>query len=299
MIKNGALGRLWSSLNWPLMLFLLPGLALYLLFFMLPTVGALSMSFTNWDGVSNEFQFVGLENYKTLATNAPIFHKTIINNFEFTLTVLICQTVLSLFLATLLVKNTAANIFYRALYFFPTVIASVSVGLAWILMYDPNIGAINIVLDSVGLGFLTQSWLGNGNMAIYSLAVVQFWQHTGQVMIIFIAGLQSIPQDLYEVADLERASRWQRFRYVTLPLLAPSAAIVMAYTTIQTFRAFDLVLALTGGGPSNATEILSTWIYNQAFQGFSFGYASAGAVFFLIILAIVTYLQFRITRTEQ
>ena len=198
-----------------------------------------------------------------------------------------------------MIKNTTANIIYRAIFFFPTIIAAVSVALVWILMYDPNVGAINITLESIGLGGLTQSWLGNGNIAIYSLATVQFWQHTGQVMIIFIAGLQAIPKDYYEVAALEGASRIQTFFRITLPLLAPSAAIVMAYTTVQTFRAFDLVIALTDGGPGNATEILSTWIYHSAFRGFDFGYASAGAMLFAVVLAATTWFQFRVTRTEQ
>lgn len=284
--------------NWSLALFLLPGLVLYLVFLVIPTVGALFMSLTDWNGVSNDFNFVGLSNYRDIATD-PIFRESIGNNVQFTLVVLVFQTLLSLLLALMLVKNTRPNIFYRTLYFFPTIIASVSVALAWILMYDPSIGAINRLLTLVGLEGITQSWLGNRDIAIYSLAFIQFWQHTGQVMIIFIAGLQAIPRDLYEAAWMEGASRWQSFRYVTWPMLAPAAAIVVAYTTIQSFRAFDLVIALTDGGPSNATEILSTWIYHQAFRDFSFGFASTGAVVFLIILAVLTWLQFRILRVDQ
>lgn len=298
-MKDGRLAGMLARANWPLLLFLVPGMTMYLVFFALPTVAALGMSFTNWDGVSNSFEFVGISNYKRMATNDPILHQAFFNNIKFTLTVLIFQTVLSLLLALLLIKNTTANIIYRAIFFFPTIIAAVSVALAWILMYDPNIGAINITLEAIGLGGLTQSWLGNGNIAIYSLATVQFWQHTGQVMIIFIAGLQAIPKDYYEVAALEGASKIQTFFRITLPLLAPSAAIVMAYTTVQTFRAFDLVIALTDGGPGNATEILSTWIYHSAFRGFDFGYASAGAMLFAVVLAVTTWFQFRITRTEQ
>lgn len=284
--------------NWSLLPFVIPGLIVYTIFLVVPTVGALFMSFTDWNGVSNDFSFVGLDNYGDIATD-PIFRETISNNVKFTLVVLICQTVLSLLLALMLVKNTRPNVFYRVLFFFPTIIASVSVALAWILMYDPSIGAINRVLTLVGLEGLTQSWLGNRDIALYSLAFIQFWQHTGQVMIIFIAGLQAIPRDLYEAAWLEGAGRWQSFRYVTWPLLAPAAAIVVAYTTIQSFRAFDLVIALTDGGPSGATEILSTWIYHEAFRDFSFGFASTGAVVFLVILAVLTWVQFRVLRVDQ
>lgn len=282
-----------------LLLFLLPALVIYVVFLAAPAAAALAMSVTDWDGLSGDFSFVGLENFRRLATDDPIFRQTFSNNVKFTLTVLIGQTVLSLLLALMLVKNTRANIFYRVLYFFPTVISSVSVALAWILMYDPNIGAINLVLEGVGLENFRRSWLGDRGTAIFSLAFVQFWQHTGQVMIIFIAGLQAIPRELYEVAKIEGASRWQTFRYVTWPLLAPAAAIVIAYTTVQSFKAFDLILALTDGGPSYATEILSTWIYHSAFRNYDFGYASAGAVVFMLILAALTAIQFRVLRVDR
>jgi raffinose/stachyose/melibiose transport system permease protein len=297
-VRQGAKGPR-RRLNWALALFVLPGLVVYLAFLALPTLAAFALSLTDWSGVSYTFNFVGLDNYTRLATDDPIFRQTIGNNAKFTLTVLICQTGLSLLLALMLVKNTKPNIFYRALFFFPTIIASVSVALAWILMYDPNIGAINLFLRSVGLGDFTQSWLGNRDIAIFSLSFVQFWQHTGQVMIIFIAGLQAIPRDLYEAAKVEGASAWQTFRHVTWPLLAPAATIVVAYTTIQTFKAFDLVITLTDGGPSYATEILSIWIYHSAFRNFEFGYASAGSVVFMVVLAAVTWLQFRWLRVDR
>jgi raffinose/stachyose/melibiose transport system permease protein len=255
------------------------------------------MSLTDWNGLSNAYSFVGFGNYQRLAAD-PIFRGSVGTNLEFTLIVLVAQTGLSLGLALLLVRNSPATIFYRALYFVPTIVASVSVAIAWILLYDPNIGAVNVTLEAIGLDALTRSWLGDRTIAIRSLAVIQFWQHTGQVMIIFIAGLQAIPAELHEAASVEGATPWQRFRYVTLPLLAPSTTIVVAYTTIQSFRAFDLVLTLTDGGPSNATEIISTWIYHSAFRNYDFGYASAGAVLFLVLLGGLTWFQFRFLRVE-
>ena len=297
--REGSTGSPRRRRNWQLGLFVLPGLLLYVVFLVGPTVAAFAMSLTDWNGISNEFSFVGVTNFERLLIRDPIFRGSFVNNVQFSVTVLIFQTVLSLCFALLLVRNTALNIFYRALYFFPTVIASVSVALSWILMFDPAIGALNTVLSAVGLERLTQSWLGNPGLAIYSLATVQFWQHTGQVMIIFVAGLQAVPQELYESASVEGATRWQSFRYVTWPMLASSATIVVAYTTIQTFKAFDLVIALTDGGPSFSTEILSTWIYHTAFQGFRFGYAAAGSVVFLFVLGLITVVQFRVLRVER
>lgn len=280
-----------------LVAFAAPGLLVYGVFLVLPTAAALLMSVTDWNGVSNEYGFVGLDNYRRLVGD-PIFRGSITTNVEFTVIVLVAQTGLSLGLALLLARNTRVAVFYRALYFTPTVIASVSVAIAWILMYDPNLGAVNLGLEAVGLDGLTRSWLGDRAIAIRSLAVVQFWQHTGQVMIVFVAGLQAIPVELNEAASVEGATAWQRLRHVTLPLLAPATTIVVAYTTIQSFRAFDLVISLTDGGPANSTEILSTWIYHAAFTNFAFGYASAGSVLFLVVLGVLTWLQFRILRVE-
>jgi raffinose/stachyose/melibiose transport system permease protein len=285
--------------NWALFFFVLPGFIIYSVFFAGPTVAALFLSFTDWNGIAPTFNYVGFSNYTNMLTDDPIFVQSLGNNLKFTLGVLIFQTVLSLFFAMLLVKNTKANIFYRAVYFFPTIVASVSVAFVWTFMYDPNIGVINNVLSAVGLESLAKSWLGDRNIAIYSLAFVQFWAHTGQMLIIFVAGLHAIPKELYEAAEIEGANKWQTFKSITWPLLAPSATIVVAYTTIQSFKAFDLVIAMTGGGPSYATEILSTFLYHEAFINFRFGYASAAAVIFMIIIAIVTVLQFRLLKSND
>jgi raffinose/stachyose/melibiose transport system permease protein len=280
-------------------LFLLPGTILYLIFFVYPTLSGLFYSFTKWDGFSDNYTFVGIDNYKTMLTGDLIFTKALGNNLKFMFFVVLFQSVLSLIFALMLVKNTKMNIFLRALYFFPTIIASISVAFIWTFMYDPSLGMINTILNNVGLSSLALNWIGNMDIAIYSIAFVQVWAHTGQMMVIFIAGLQAIPEDLYEVARIEGANRWQTFVKVTFPLVAPAATIVAAYTTIQSFKAFDLIFAMTGGGPANATEILSTFIYHTAFQNYEFGYASAGSVIFMVIIAMITFLQFRLLRGKN
>ncbi|MBD8036270.1 sugar ABC transporter permease [Solibacillus sp. A46] len=285
--------------NKALLLFLIPGLILYSTFFIIPTINAVIYSFTDWDGLSPDFNIVGFDNYINILTNDSIFLKAMGNNLKFMLFVLIFQTGFSLLFALFLIKNTKTNVFLRALYFFPTILSSVSVAFIWSFVYDPNIGILNTILGYLNLEFLQQSWLGNQNIAIYSVAVTQVWFHTGQMLVIFVAGLQAIPEDLYEVANIEGASRWQRFRYVTWPMIAPSATIVMAYTTIQSFKAFDLIFAMTRGGPNYSTEILATLIYTTAFRSFEFGYASAESVLFMIIIAIITVLQFRMLRASK
>ncbi|WP_404350374.1 sugar ABC transporter permease [Sutcliffiella horikoshii] len=282
-----------------LYLFFVPGLIFYSIFFILPTISAVFYSFTDWDGLTTNFNFVGFENYTNLVTNDSIFIKAMTNNLKFMLFVVVFQTLFSLVFAVLLVKNTKTNIFLRALYFFPTILSSVSVAFIWSYMYDPNLGIINNLFTSVGLDMLANNWLGDQNIAIYSIAFVQVWFHTGQMLIIFVAGLQAIPEDLYEVAKIEGASRWQTFSKVTWPLIAPAATIVVAYTTIQSFKAFDLIYAMTRGGPNYATEILATHIYTTAFRSFKFGYASAESVIFMLVIALITFLQFRVLRANR
>ncbi|WP_409252163.1 carbohydrate ABC transporter permease [Bacillus sp. SCS-153A] len=285
--------------NKALYLFVLPGLILYSIFFIYPTLSALFYSFTDWDGLTPDYNFVGVDNYINIFTNDSIFVKAFGNNLKFMLFVVIFQTAFSLLFALYLVKNTKTNIFLRALYFFPTILSSVSVAFIWSFVYDPNLGILNTLLEKANLEALTHNWLGDQDIAIFSIAVVQVWMHTGQMLIIFVAGLQNIPEDLYEVAKIEGASRWQRFRFVTWPLVAPAATIVIAYTTIQSFKAFDLIFAMTRGGPNYSTEILATLIYSTAFRSFKFGYASAESVIFMIVIAIITIVQFKLLRSDK
>lgn len=280
-------------------LFFLPGLFLYSVFFLYPTISALFYSFTDWDGLSDTFQFIGTQNYERALTGDSVFRKTVGNNMKFMLMVVIFQTLAALVFALIVLKNTKANLFLRALYFFPTILSSVSVAFIWSFIYDPSLGILNQLLELAGLDFLQQNWLGNSDIAIYSLAITQIWFHAGQMLIIFIAGLQAIPEDLYEVAKIEGASKWQTFSKVTWPLLAPSATIVIAYTTIQSFKAFDLVFAMTGGGPNNSTEIIATYIFDVAFRSYNFGYASSISVLFMIIIALITFLQFKALRSDR
>ncbi|QGG58589.1 ABC transporter permease subunit [Paenibacillus sp. B01] len=279
-------------------MFLLPGVLLYGFLFLYPTAAGLFYSFTDWDGLSPSFRFVGLDNYAT-SLESLVFQKAVFNNVKFMLAVVIAQSALSLGLALLLARNSRSSTALRALYFFPAILSSVSVGLIWSFVYDPGIGMLNASLRAAGLESWTRNWIGSKDIAIYSIAFVQVWAHAGQMMIVFIAGLQSIPAELYESARIEGGNRLQIFRRITWPLLAPSATIVVAYTTIQSFKAFDLIFVMTDGGPNHATEILSTYIYHTAFASYRFGLASAGSMLFLAVLGLLTYAQFKALRADR
>ena len=269
-----------------------PALILFLAFYLYPALQNLQFATRRWDGIT-EPENVGFRNFTNLLTNDDLFYKTLGNNIEFTFLVVIFQTALALIFAVFLVKNTKVNIALRTLYFFPTILSSVSVAMIWLFLYDPNVGVINTTLTRIGLDSLALNWLGGENSALYAIAFTQVWFHTGQMMVIYIAGLQQIPAELYEAAEVDGATRWQQFRNVTWPMSIPTTGVVIAYTTIQSFRAFDLVFSMTNGGPNNSSSIFATLIYVTGFFEYKVGYAAAQTVFMILTIVLISWLQRR------
>jgi raffinose/stachyose/melibiose transport system permease protein len=281
-----------------LWLFPVPAILLYAAFFVGPTIQGLVYSATDWDGFSPVARLVGLDNFTSILTADDLFRNALFNNLKFMFVVVIVQTVFSLALAVLLSRNSRSSVALRSLYFFPTILSSVSVAFIWKFVYDPNFGLINSVLRAVGLGGVQGAFLGDDSQAIYWVAMTQVWAHVGQMMIIFVAGLQAIPQELYESAELDGAGRWQQFRFVTLPMVAPAMAIVMAYTTVQSFKAFDLILGLGGNPPKGSLDILSTRIY-AGFANSQYGFAAAESIIFMVLIAVITWLQRRAVKASN
>ena len=284
----------------PYLWFVVPALLLYGYFFALPVLQSFQYALTDWDGVSADYESVGLDNVTRAVSDDSLFTNALTNNLTFLLTVVVVQTLVSLLLAVLLVRNSRSSTFLRALYFVPAILSSVSVAFIWSFMYEPGDGLLNQAWSAVGLDGMRSSYLGEPGMAIVYVGLVQAWAHVGQLMIIFIAGLQQIPGELYEAADLDGAGRWARFRHVTWPLIAPATAIVVSYTTIQSFKAFDLILGMSGNPPSRSLDILSTRLYTT-YSDSELGYAAAQSILFMVIIAAVTVLQrraLRLTRQE-
>jgi raffinose/stachyose/melibiose transport system permease protein len=291
-------GRGPTAAHPALWLFLIPALVLYIAFFVIPTIQGVVYAVTDWDGFSPTALFVGVDNFVEIATSDDLFRNALANNLKFMVVVVILQTLFSLALAVFLAKNSKASVALRSLYFFPTILSSVSVAFVWKFVYDPNFGLINSLLRALGLDGLQGAFLGNDAQAIFWVALTQVWFHVGQMMIIYVAGLQQIPQELYESAQLDGASRWQQFRNVTWPMVAPATAIVMAYTTVQSFKAFDLILGLGGNPPKESLDILSTRIY-AGFANSQFGYAAAESLVFMALIAAITWLQRRALRAAD
>jgi raffinose/stachyose/melibiose transport system permease protein len=268
----------------------LPAAILFAAFYFVPFIANLRYSLTKWDRITDP-EFVGLRNFVNLLTNDDLFYKVLGNNLRFTFLVVLFQTLFSLIFALFLVKNSKANIALRTLFFFPTILSSVSVGMIWLFMYDPNFGAVNLFFTKIGLESFALNWLGSEGSALYAIAFTQVWFHTGQMMVIYIAGLQQIPQELYEAAEMDGAARWQQFKNVTWPMSIPTTIVVMAYTTIQSFRAFDLIFSMTQGGPNNSSNIFAVLIYQTVFSELRIGYAATQSIFFILVLVFVTVLQ--------
>ena len=278
--------------------FTLPALIIYVIFFVIPTLQAVQYSATDWDGFSADYENVGIGNFDRLLTRDTLFLNALTNNLKFMLVVVVFQTLLALILAIFLVRNTRGSTLLRGLFFFPTILSSVSVAYIFKFIYDPNFGLGNRVLEAVGLDALTSSYLGNDEAAIYWVAITQVWFHAGQMMVIFIAGLQSVPRELYEAAEIDGAGRWKQFTAITWPMLAPATAIVVAYTTIQSFKAFDLILGLGGNPPKTSLDILSTRIYTT-FANSEFGYAATQSIIFMLFIAAIVVVQRRMLKLTQ
>lgn len=266
-----------------LLSFTVPALVIYIVFFVVPTLQSAQYSITNWDGFSNTFDYVGIHNFVRAVTSDSLFTSSLANNLKFWIVVLVFQTLAALLLAVLLFRNSRSTSVLRGLFFFPTILSSISVAYIWKFIYDPNYGLGNGLLHLFGV---SSSFLGNNDTAIYWVALTQVWFHAGQMMTIFIAGLQSVPQEMLEAAAVDGASRWRAFTSITWPMIAPATSIVLAYTTIQSFKAFDVILGLAGNPPKPSMDILSTRIYTT-FANNQFGYAAAEAILFVLVIVIL------------
>lgn len=262
--------------------FLLPGLLFYIVFLVWPSVQALWISLTDWDGLSDEQQFVGLDNYRNML-NDEVVGIAAVNNLLWSLVTIVLPMALGLALAVLLNRKSRTSPIFRTIFYAPAVLPLVSIASIWAWLYDPTDGAINYVLGALGLEALEQSWLGQDSTAIWSVMIPAVWVRTGFPMLLYLAALQSIPDQQYEAASLDGANRWQQFTQITFPSLKETHYIVLALSLIESFKVFDLVYAMTYGGPGFATQVMGTWMYANVFQYFDAGYGTAIAVVITLV----------------
>jgi len=288
----GKLQRAIRKEMWYL-LFILPGICLFILAVIIPLVMGARYSFTNWDGVSNTFAYVGWDNY-VKAYNDPDFWASLWNTFKYAFILTLLVNVVSLGLALVLDTFLPMRNLFRTIFFLPSVISIVLSGFIWSYNYSTGIPTL---LGYFGID--ASSPLGNPDYALFGLILVALWQGIGSPMIIYIAGLQGVPSELNESAKIDGANTWQAFRHITLPLLAPSITINLLLVLTGSLKVFDLVYVTTGGGPGFSTEVVSTYIYRTSFSSFQGGYGVALSMMFFLILVIVTVVQMTISRRRE
>ncbi|HEU5432849.1 MAG TPA: sugar ABC transporter permease [Thermomicrobiales bacterium] len=270
--------------------FLAPNGIGFLAFTLIPIVASFVLSLFDWPLLSSP-SYVGLQNYRDLATKDPVFGQVLLNTVSFVVGYVPFNLLLSLGIAVWLSSKIRARNLFRIVFFLPVVTPMVANAMIWTLLYAPNTGVIDWFIATI-FHVPGPNWLGSQNLAMPAMVAMSLWQGFGYNMLIFSAGLQVIPRDLYEAAALDGASAWRRFLNITLPLLTPFIFFGLVLTLITSFQVFTQPYILTGGGPGVSTTTLVLYLYNNGFQYFRMGYASALAwILFLIIMAI-TIVQF-------
>lgn len=281
--------------EWIGYLFILPNLVGVLVFLAFPVVFALYMSFTDWD-VLTEANFVGLDNYRTLFTDDPLFWTSLWNSTYYVLLTVPTSIVIGLGLAVAMNQAVRGITFFRAAMYIPVLTSAVAVAFIWRWIFNSDVGLLNSLLYRLGLPS-TIGWLTDENWAMISLAIMAVWKSVGYYAVILFAALQGVPRSLYEAAELDGASSWRRFINITVPMIGPALLFVTVIAVIGSFQVFDQVYLITNnGGPGTSTYVYNLHLYNNAFQFFRMGYASAMAYILFAILFFITWLQLRIGR---
>lgn len=278
-------------------IWLLPALVLYGIFKIYPMIEGIWLSLLNWDGIDDP-TFIGLRNFQRMFSDDQL-GTALFHNVEYAIGSVVGKIVLSLLLAVLIHQELRGRGIYRTVLFTPVVMSFVVVALLWTWLYNYQFGLVNNLLQIIGLGFLQQDWLGNPHLALWSEIAVDIWKWYGFHMVIFLSGLQTIPTELYEAAQVDGASRLDKFLHITVPLLQPVLIINITIALAGAFNTFDIPFLMTEGGPGSATLVLSLHIYQQAFQFDKLGYGSALSYALFVLVSVVVLLQLKFMLPRQ
>jgi multiple sugar transport system permease protein len=270
--------------------FILPNLLGFAIFTLIPMVSSLVLAFLNWDG-ANEITWAGLDNFNQLLHDTT-FRIALKNTFYYVLGTVPLTLIGSLGLAMILNQPLRGRNFFRTTFFFPYVASLVAVAVVWNMLFHPAMGPVNQLLAALGVENPPR-WSASVDWAMPTVILASIWRGVGYYIVIYLAALQGIPSYLYEAAEIDGANAWQKFRHITLPMLTPATFFVSIMLTIASFKVFDLILVMTGGGPGRATNVLVIHTYNTAFREFRFGYSSAIAMVLFVIVLVITIIQFR------
>ena len=264
-----------------------PALLVFLVFFVYPNLEVAYLSLFNWAGISKLKTFVGLDNYAELIFKDEVFRKAIVNTAVIALQSIVIQIPAALAISVALNRRLALGRLFMTIFFLPTVISLVATGMIWSLMYDPSFGSVNLLLGALGLERLQPAWLGDPSTALPAVIITINWVYVGLYAVILSSALKTIPQSVFDSAKVDGLSEFATTVRITAPMLREVIAVLVVMSVSGSFKSFDLIWSMTGGGPVNSTEIATTHLYKMAFRYMRSGYASAiGVCIFLICLAI-------------
>lgn len=285
---NNLLKKIYLYENFAGLVFIFPALLGMLLFIIIPIFCSFGLSFTNWD-LLNNIEFVGFSNYKEIFSDR-LFYQILSNTVVFAISTSVFGVIIPLILANILNNKIRGSEFFKTAYFLPFITPMIVIGIIWEWIFDPNIGILNYVLK------LHINWLYDTHFAMLALIIISVWKLIGYNMVIFLSALSGISQDLFEAAKIDGANSIQIFRNVTIPMLSPTIFFVCIITAISSFQVFDLIYLMTEGGPLNSTNVLVYAIYQNAFEYFNIGKASAIAYVLFTIILILTLIQWNLRR---
>lgn len=267
--------------------FTVPSLILVTLVFYIPFVMSGYYSLTEWNGISSEAKFIGLENFKTLFSGSSDFLQSIVFTGKYTILFVIFSNIFAIAIAVALVQKIKAANVMRSFFFIPYIMSMTIVGFIWKFIFSQGFAAL---YEKTHFEFLNLSWLGDGELAFFAVTFVGIWQSLGFYIVLYIAGLQAVPTDVLEAAEVDGATSWKRFFKVTLPLLGPSITTCIFMSLTNAMKVFDIILALTKGGPGGSTYSVTLDIYREAFQNNNYGLGSAKSLVFFVIVLVITQL---------
>ena len=277
--------------------FILIPMAVYVAFFLIPVFKSFYLGFFDYDGFSPNKVFIGLDNYRKILFQDKLFFRAISNNTLWTIGSLLLPLSIGLILAVLFnTKGLVGRNFFRTVIFMPYVLSTIVIAMLWSEVYNPQSGLINKLIEFIIGKPSYIDFLGNKNTALFSVLLAATWSAVGFYMVIFYAGLQTIPTELYEVASIEGANSIQSFWYITIPMLREILTVMIVITIIGSFKVFDLIYTMTHGGPLNATEVTATRMIAEAFTYHHFGYAAAYSCLMFIIIAILSFIYLWLNR---
>ncbi|WP_286138250.1 sugar ABC transporter permease [Bacillus sp. AFS055030] len=278
------------------MVFVGPAFLVFAALVLIPFLMGLYYSFTNWNGVVGNIQYVGFDNYKYIFTQDADFKRSFIITTKYTFFAVILTNLIGFGLALLVTKGLKTRNILRTIFFLPNLIGGLLLGFIWQFIFNKGLTSLGAAL---GIDSLMQSLLGTANGAFWAIIIVAIWQGAGYIMIIYVAALQGVPQELIEAAQVDGADRFTTLRKIIIPMVAPAVTVCLFLTISWSFKVFDQNLSLTGGGPFKSTEMLALNIYTEAFVNNRYGLGEAKAIVFFVVVAAISILQVYITKKRE